>query len=97
MEFKGTQGHWEFITKPSPDQTHEIRKVESENGISICMIRTNNEKQAHANGKLIATAPLMLEALQKCYTTMKAEGEDLPPELEEAMIDAEYIIDLAIK
>jgi hypothetical protein len=63
MKFKGTKGKWEFTEHESSDNTHTVRRVDSES-ISICIIRTNNDEQAVANGKLIETAPEMLAILE---------------------------------
>lgn len=62
METKFTKGEWKFTEHQSGDRTHTVRRIDS-NGVSICIIRTNNQIQAEANAKLIAAAPELLEAL----------------------------------
>lgn len=58
-DLKHTKGPWE-AGKPNADQWSILS-----NGIFICMLPTNT-KEALANAKLIAAAPELLEALQKC-------------------------------
>lgn len=64
-EFKGTKGKWKCTIHMSGDRTHEVRRVDSDNGIAICVIRTNNHDQARSNAQLISKVPEMLEMLKE--------------------------------
>lgn len=61
MEFKGTKGKWTSTIHLSKDFTHEVRMVDSDSGIAICITRTNNQIQAEANALLISKAPELLQ------------------------------------
>lgn len=73
-EFKGTKGKWQYTFHESKDRTHEVRRIDSEDGVAICVIRTNNEQQARANAKLISKAPEMLEMLEMWCIDMEERG-----------------------
>jgi len=63
-EFKGTKGKWIDRSHLSKDVTHIVRRIDTEDGTSICIVRTNNQEQAEYNALLISKAPEMLEALK---------------------------------
>jgi hypothetical protein len=58
MDFKGTKGKWNLIY----DDDHYVVETENEN-ICACIIMDNEMEQQVANGRLISSAPELLEAL----------------------------------
>jgi len=70
-EFKGTKGKWEVNNEPSNGLIDSNRafNISSDIGlVDICAVWkdvSNNLKESEANAKLIATAPEMLQMLQK--------------------------------
>jgi hypothetical protein len=82
MEFKGTNGTW-YIDQ---DESHEMK-----NGVWCTVISTpqtigladvyGDEEEAKANAQLIATAPKLLEALQRVedYLTALYESNETAP------------------
>lgn len=61
-EFKGTPGIW---TANSADT------IFNENMVEIAIVNAEGYEQRHANAKLIAAAPELLESLQKCVKLLK--------------------------
>jgi len=72
MEFQGTKGKWR-VTKAVPNGYGILKRdIEISNDeYSIACVFTDinsfDKTQAKANAKLIASAPELLEALQKIY------------------------------
>ena len=95
LEFKGTKYEWKYLPHESKDRTHTVREIKAD-GTSICIVRTNNQEQAEANAKLIASAPSLLEALQ--YTLEQLKGLDGNNPTEKIIIEkCEKAIEKALK
>ncbi len=75
-EFKGTKGKWKCNIHMSGDMTHEVRRVDSDNGIAICVVRTNNHDQSRSNAQLISKSPDMLAMLKKVLDNLSPEFPD---------------------
>ncbi len=88
-EFKGTKGKWKCNIHMSGDRTHEVRRVDSDNGIAICVVRTNNHDQSRSNAQLISKAPEMLEMLGKVVKRLNGNGfPSLQSEIEQLIKEA---------
>ena len=62
--FKGTRGKWINKNHIHSSKTHDVHRIDSNLGIAICVLRTNNLEQKMANALLISKAPEMLEMLE---------------------------------
>lgn len=51
-----TKGEWVASSHLSSDKTHKVNRVDSNIGIAVCIIRTNNQVNAENNAILIADA-----------------------------------------
>ena len=63
--FKGTRGKWIYTNHIHSSQTHDVHRIDSNLGIAICVLRTNNLEQKMANALLISKAPEMLDMLNE--------------------------------
>jgi ribonuclease PH len=81
-EFKGTKGKWgiqnepvQYRTNPNPKEWHgSFDIISGETGIACVHAYTfwnQTFEEAQANAKLIASAPEMLEMLQKAERTLR--------------------------
>jgi hypothetical protein len=74
---KFTKGKWVDKSHLSKDMTHIVRRIDTEDGTSICIVRTNNQEQAEANTLLISKAPEMLEMLEALISAFESENLEL--------------------
>lgn len=74
MEFKGTKGEWEVSTSGHVDF---LQCIKAKDGGSVCFV--SNWSEHHANARLIAAAPDLLEALEEMNIIFEAVlGSHLP-------------------
>ncbi len=83
-----TKGKWIYRSHLSSDTTHIVRRIDTEDGTSICIVRTNNQEQAEANALLISKSPELLEAL---YNLLKWSAH-FPPAMNEELEIANRLI-----
>lgn len=76
MEFEGTKGKWKKFDIINHHQHHTYFKISSSetddpaNSESICNIVTRNSERAEANAKLIASAPEMIDFINRIQGEM---------------------------
>ena len=77
-EFEGTKGKWSRLNSMVMIEGEVLADVYCGKGGSVSELTTEDQKEMVANAQLIATAPELLEALQKaiCYVPIDEEDFD---------------------
>lgn len=75
METKFTKGKWVLVDDIENCNVLDIYNTDKSRVVSTCWVNDENEEEANANAKLIAAAPLLLDALTNILNIMNdSEG-----------------------